>query len=92
MKNIKKKNKKRLEDEDFDRKYTFKFFKELPKLFKNIIAVGIIDKNKKGLISYPRYSLKVLVDKNLSTEKFDELYETLEQLVCEKNYNEEKNI
>jgi len=87
-----KEKQERLENEAFDRKYAFKFFKELPNTLENIIAVGIIDGNREGFKSYPRYRLKIVVDKELSKEKFDELYNTLEQLIWDKSHNEEEKI
>jgi hypothetical protein len=78
------------ENEEFDRRYAFKFFKELPNLFDEIVAVGINDKNKKGWICSPRYEIKIVIDKNVNQEKFDTLYNQLDELIRNKNYSDER--
>ena len=78
------------ETNEFDRLFAFNFFKELPNMFSGIKVVGIRDENKNGLICSPRYNIKILLDKNISQEDLDNLYEELENLVHSKNYSEEK--
>lgn len=70
---------------EHDRQYAFSFFKELINISDEIVAVGIVDKNKGGWRCSPRYDIKVVVNKNISDEKLDKLYDDLEELIYNKN-------
>jgi len=78
------------ENHEFDRKLTFKFFKELPNMFSNIEAIGVYDKDKNGWKCSPRYDIKVLLKKDISREETDKLYDELEDLIFNKNNSEER--
>ena len=78
------------ENKEFDRVFAFNFFKELPNLFSNIEVVGIHDRDKSGWKCSPRYDIKVLVNKNLSNEEVDKLYDELDELIIKKDNSKEK--
>ena len=75
------------ENHEFDRLFAFNFFKELPNMLSGIKVVGIRDENKNGFTCSPRYNIKILVDKNISQEDLDNLYEELDNLIHKKNYS-----
>jgi len=78
------------ENQEYDRIFAFNFFKELPNLFFNIKVVGVHDRNNNGWKCSPRYDIKVLVNKNLSNEEVDKLYDELDELVNSRNNSKEK--
>lgn len=67
-----------------DRKYVFDFFKSIPTMYPQILAVGIQDLNKGGIISSPRYYLHVVVAKNTTDEEVDRIYGELDKKSWEK--------
>jgi len=75
------------ETHEFDRLFAFNFFEELPNMFSDIKVVGIRDENKNGFTRSPRYNIKVLIDKNISQDDLDNLYEELDNLIHKKNYS-----
>jgi hypothetical protein len=86
---IKNKEQKK-SNEEFDRVYAFDFFKSLMNIFPEIIAIGICDNNKNGWKSNPRYNILAVADANVSDEKYDELFEKLDDLITEKNCSKER--
>jgi len=78
------------ENKEYNKLFAFNFFKELPNIFPDIKVVGIRDGNKNGWKCSPRYDIKILVDKNLSSEEVDKLYDELDELVQNRNNSEEK--
>ena len=75
---------------EFDRKFAFDFFKTIPNMYSYITAVGIYDRDKNGWKCSPRYDIKVIVDSSMIQEKFDNLYDELDDLVFNKNNSEER--
>jgi len=75
---------------EHDKLFAFKFFRELPNIFPDIKVVGIRDGNKNGWRCSSRYDIKVLVDKSISDEKADNLYNELENLIISKNDSDDK--
>ena len=75
---------------EHDKLFAFKFFRELPNIFPDIKVVGIRDGNKNGWRCNPRYDIKVLVDKSISYEEVDKLYNELENLIISKNDSDDK--
>ena len=75
---------------EFDRKFAFDFFKTIPNMYSCITAVGIYDRDKNGWKCSPRYDIKIIVDNSIIQEKFDNLYDELEELVFSKNNSEER--
>jgi len=85
--------KERLQEEEnreHDKLFAFNFFKELPNLFSDIKVVGIHDKDKNGWKCGPRYDIKVLVNKSISDEEVDKLYDEIENLIISKNDSDDK--
>lgn len=82
----KKQEKKNIEH---DRQYAFNFFKELPNIYGEIVAVGVIDLNKGNWICSPRYDIRIVLDKNIDEYKFDSLYNKLDDLIKRKSYSDE---
>jgi len=78
------KRKDKLIDEE-DRKKAFTYFKELINVSEKIIAVGIVDGNKKGIISYPRYNIRVVVSHTTSDEEVSKLFDEINERTIEAN-------
>lgn len=79
-----------LKDEDSDRIYAFNFFKKLPNLINEIVVIGIQDNNRNGWRSSPRYDIKVVVDKGTNQERFDKIFEEVNDIIWNKDISEDK--
>lgn len=67
----------------------FQFFKTLPTKFSDIKAIGIYDGNKDGVFSNPRYDIKVLTSCDITQEKINTLFCTLDEYFIEENFSTE---
>lgn len=83
------KEKKAKEFEE-DKQYAMNFFKELPNLDKDILAVGVFDSNKKGFICNPRFDLRIILSPGFSEKEFEEKFYEIDKLIHEKNYANER--
>lgn len=73
-----------------DRKNTFEFFKKLPYQFEEIVAIGVVDRNEKGISCYPRYDIGVVVNPNMSDEEFDAFYYKVDKFITDSVYSKER--
>jgi hypothetical protein len=78
------------ENERADQLYAFRFFKDLPNMFDEIIGVGVKDGNKKGYWSSPRYKFLIVVKPDITRERVTTLYDEIDNLVYDKHKSEEK--
>lgn len=73
-----------------DRKYAFNFFKELPNLDEDILAIGVLDRNKKGWICSPRYDIWIVLKPELSQEDFAKKFYEIDELINNKNHHDDR--
>lgn len=73
-----------------DKKYAFDFFKKLPNKFKEIVAIGVFDRNEKGITCYPRYDIGIVVNPNMTDEEFDAFYDEVDKFITDSVYSKER--
>ncbi|WP_144536500.1 hypothetical protein [Bacillus thuringiensis] len=73
-----------------DKKYAFDFFKKLPNQFEEIVAIGVVDRNEKGMSCYPRYDIGVVVNPNMPDAEFEAFYNKLDKFVTDSVYSKER--
>lgn len=74
-------------DKEYDRKLVFNFFKTTLFNFNDILAVGVDDENTKHYTCNPRYTVYIVINKELSDEDIENLYEKIEGYEEEVNFN-----
>lgn len=84
VKYFKEKSQREAEKES-DRTLVFNFFKTTLLNFNDVLAVGVKDMNTKYCTCSPRYTLYIVVNKELSDSEIENLYEKIE------DYEEEVN-
>lgn len=78
------------ENEAWDRAYAFDFFPTILSFSEHIIGVGVRDQNKGGVYCSPRYEIDVVLNASVSKEDVDKLYLSLDSLIHEKNYSDDR--
>lgn len=78
------------ECEEWDKRYAFEFFPTLLTESDHILAVGIYDGNKGGAYCSPRYTIDVVVNPSIQQEEADKLYLSLDNLVNDKNFSDDR--
>jgi hypothetical protein len=71
---------KHLNNSRLDREFSFAFFKELPNLFPEVVAVGVIDNNGPSHSVSPRFNLLVVSDQ-VNAKNEIELFDRLDKVV-----------
>lgn len=74
-------------DEDYDRRLVFSFFKKTLLNTDGILAIGVNDGNTKTYTCSPRYTVYIVIKKEMSDGEIDNLYEKIESYEEKVNSN-----
>lgn len=74
---------KRINEEENNRKKVFDFFRSILTMYNEVIKVGVVDGNLDGFSCTPRYNIRVLLSKNISDDMLEQIYNEINNLTYE---------